>query len=253
MQPTGMPVGRLPSSPSGANSVMALQNMNKGDEFRNQTMSALSLPKFKVAKEQRLKKDVITYNVSILYLDDVFSAVTSLKDYTKGIATATCVVGILKVMLVIRTTLDNVISLEYHTRENNTTLSVINATQSSRNILQFNGILCLNSLHSIVLKSSFVVNLTVLKDSLFSFALTDYPKNIEGFSVIQTSNHFMLLEKCGRDLLRPKSTRLDNWIVGNLGFDSSRGFKMPFGSYIAQTSGMYLATANIILKTKLNS
>ena len=234
--------------------VMSLQNMKKGEAFDSKTESynAISLPQFKFFRKQRLETNFISYTVTSLDLSDVFGIIHSLALHFKSVSFTPCVVGILKIDLEVQISSNSSLSLEHASAGSNFTLFQMNAFEGSRNDLEFNGVVCLNLLHAIVLASNITVNLTILRDSLISFALIDSSSNIEGFSVSQTANQFLLVKNAGGGSLLQKYVRLDNWSIGILGFDSTLGFKTPFGSFISQTDGRYLASANIILKANLN-
>lgn len=233
---------------------MVLQNIRNGGTFHGKMKSyeTVSLPKFKLAREQKLSSDINRYIETSFDLVDVFDSIRSLTGYFKRTSNIPCVAGIMKIALEVKTSTNCTISLEYTTKGRNSTLCEISATQSVQNILEFNGIVCLNMLHSAVLKTNVVANVIILQSSVFSFVLIDSSINIEGFSVSQTSNQHLHWPMREQDSKIMKYIRLDGWNLGSIGFDSTLGFKMPFGSYTVQANGRYLATANIILKAVLD-
>lgn len=86
-------------------------------------------------------------------------------------------------------------------------------------------------------------DISVGSGSTLSLAAVDKAKNIEGFSALQ-SNHQAI------HLANSTFSRIDGWnSSSSLCFDSTIGFKSPFGSYLVSTTGKYLITANIIFKT----
>ena len=233
---------------------MVLQNIKNGGVFGDKMKSyqAVSLPKFKLAREQKLISDVSRSSVTSFDLGGVFKNIKSLTGYFKRASNVPCIAGIVKIALKVKMSSNCTISLEYTTKRHNSTLCQKSAIQNTRNILEFNGILCLNMLQSTVFKTDTVTNLTILQSSVFSFVLIDSSINIEGFSVSLISNQHLNWPRREHDNQIMNYIRLDGWNISSNGFDSTRGFKMPFGSYTIQTNGRYLATANIILKAVLD-
>ena len=241
-----------PSNPHQSGS-MILLNMKKGDVFDDKlSYEAISLPKFKLARKERAEYDIARENMASFDLGGVFSTIRTLNDYFGKVSHAPCIAGIFAITVEIAMSSVCTVSLEYASGVRNYTLCQMSVVQNARSTLKFNGILCLNLLHSVFFKSSVAANFTVFKNSVFSFVLLDSSANIEGFSVSQTANQDLRWPNIEKDSLVGKYRRLDNWNISSIGFDSTFGFRRPFGSYIAQANGRYLATVNIILKAKLN-
>ena len=181
-------------------------------------------------------------NNSNYKFDKFFSIIETLKSYFSGKSQAACVVGLFSVRLKVSTSSNSLLALQIQTELQNLTLATSMLNAAVPDIITFNVIICLEALLGVQLKNSDLVNVTLVKNSTVSFSLIDRSSNVEGFSAILNSDQNVLLGK-------RKRTRLDGWSTQHgITFDSSYGFKQPFGSFIAQISGKYMATANIIVK-----
>ena len=252
---------------------VSLQLLKKGDKFPvttdNSDLQAISLPRFKLTRSENLKLNatVKVKGKSPYTLDELFSEIKTLRNYLlngteKG--SGTCLVGLLSVKLVLHSEVNEVVSLVFRSafnsvlsqngflrnetktiqRTNKTMNNDANTIAASKTILEYNGVVCYDSFQTISVSSKSNISATITKDSKFSFALIDSLNNVEGFSAAQRANQVIALES-------DRWMRIDGWYVNHsFGFDSSTGFKEPFGSYVVPNSGKYLVTANLILRTK---
>lgn len=228
--------------------VMALHNMKNGDVFNRtaEAFEALSLPRFKLANKQELHTNINALNVSRLDLSEAFIDISALTGHFQETHSALCVVGILSLNMKLKVSPHSVMQLVYHAEESNTTLS---ASKGAQNTLEFHGILCLNSLRSLSLTADTAVNVTIMKKSKLSFVLLDSSNNLEGFSVLHQGTPNLPVHSMTLIPSIETDFRLDGWSTPL--FDSTLGFKPPFGTYVAQADGTFLVTANVILKASV--
>ena len=235
-------------SAADSSSLIELQDVRRGSQysFNANSSVAVSLPKFKFGDAQYLQGDFNFHNVSKIDLREILYPIRKLRSYLKNVPSLPCLVGIMSMRLRVQLSSPDVIMLVYQTLEDNATISAFALSEGTRNILEFNGILCINRILSLsLIASKRIANITISKKSLMSLALIGSATNIEGFSVSQKTSKEVTTQD--ENDVSSKGKRLDDWVATSVGFDSSLGFRMPFGCYVSQASGKYLATANIIL------
>ncbi|XP_065068666.1 uncharacterized protein LOC135693980 [Rhopilema esculentum] len=230
------------------NTTLSLQRSKPDERNPNsRCLQALGLPRFKLTKTQDLEANFYLMNNSYYKIDKFFSIIETLKSYFSGRSKAACVVGLFSVRLKVSTSSNSLLALQIQTELQNVTLATSMLNDAVFDVMTFNVIICLETVLAVQIKYSDIVNATLVRNSTVSFSLIDRSSNVEGFSAIQNSDQIVSLDKRER-------TRLDGWSTQHgITCDSSFGFKQPFGSFIAQMSGKYMATANIIVKTSQTS